>query len=122
MNKIKTTQDKICELFRNNSFPENYHNGTKEFLIPSTADLISQWFTGFMVSGDKVAIVKPSYLKLTNKLYIKKGVIYSDWPHAKIYHYKNYTEEQIIQMAADFIETHKKKLMKKRMIKLKQDF
>ena len=119
---MATTQDKICELFMNNSFPENYHIGTKEFLIPSTAGLESHWFTGFMVSGDKVAVVKPSYLKLTNKLYIKKGVIYSDWQHAKIYHYKNYTEEEILQIAADFIETHKKKLMKKRMIKLKQDF
>ena len=126
-------QAKLYDLFTKSSFPENFcaNNHTYieersyEFVVPSTADPHTPYgllVTYYGMGGDKVAIVKPSYLKLTNKLYIDNDEIKSDWSHAKVYRYKNYTEEEILNIVSDFIKYHKETVIDKRLNDVKKDF
>jgi hypothetical protein len=126
-------QAKLYDLFTRSSFPENFcasphtyiEERSYEFVVPSTADPHTAYGVGFIqygIGGDKVAIVKPNYLKLTNKLYIDNDVIKSDWQHAKVYRYKNYTEEEILNIVSDFIKYHKETVIDKRLNDVKKDF
>lgn len=126
-------QAKLYDLFTKSGFPENYcadlhthiEERSYEFLVLSTADPHTPyglWGTHYGMGGDLVAIVKPSYLKLTNKLFIYDNKIQSDWPHAKIYRYKNYTEEEILNFVRDFIKYHKETVIDKRLNDVKKDF
>ena len=126
-------QAKLYDLFTRSNFPENFcasphtyiEERSYEFVVPSTADPNTPYGVGFIqygIGGDKVAIVKPNHLKLTNKLYIDNDEIKSDWQHAKVYRYKNYTEEEILNIVSDFIKYHKETVIDKRLNDVKKDF
>lgn len=131
--KLTPIQAKLYDLFTKSNFPENFcasphtfiEERSYEFVVPSTADphtAYGVWPIQYGIGGDKVAIVKPNYLKLTNKLYIDNDVIKSDWQHAKVYRYKNYTEEGILNIVRDFIKYHKETVIDKMLNDVKKDF